>query len=74
MAKVKTKWVCQNCGYETAKYIGRCPDCGEWGTLTEEVEAKQEKESTIHTIKRYKTLKIYSIIITIGFILLAILH
>ncbi len=39
-----------------------------------EVEAKQEKESTIHTIKRYKTLKIYSIIITIGFILLAILH
>ncbi len=38
MAKVKTKWVCQNCGYETAKYIGKCPDCGAWGTLTEEVE------------------------------------
>lgn len=40
MAKVKTKWVCQNCGYETPKYIGRCPDCGNWGTLTEEVEMK----------------------------------
>lgn len=38
MAKVKTKWVRQNCGYETAKYIGKCPDCGAWGTLTEEVE------------------------------------
>ncbi len=40
MAKVKTKWVCQNCGYETAKYIGKCPDCGNWGTLVEEVEVK----------------------------------
>ena len=40
MAKVKTKWVCQNCGYETAKYIGKCPDCNAWGTLVEEIEAK----------------------------------
>ncbi len=40
MAKVKTKWVCQNCGYETAKYIGKCPDCANWGTLVEEVEVK----------------------------------
>ncbi|MBS4759451.1 MAG: DNA repair protein RadA [Clostridium sp.] len=37
MAKLKTKWVCQNCGYETAKYLGKCPDCGQWSTLTEEV-------------------------------------
>lgn len=37
MAKIKTKWVCQNCGYETAKYLGKCPDCGQWGTLVEEV-------------------------------------
>ena len=28
MAKLKTKWICQNCGYETAKYLGKCPDCG----------------------------------------------
>ncbi len=44
MAKVKTKWVCQNCGYESAKYIGKCPDCGSWGTLTEEVEVKQTNQ------------------------------
>ena len=36
--KIKTKWVCQNCGYETLKYLGKCPDCGNWGTLAEEVE------------------------------------
>lgn len=40
MAKVKTKWVCQSCGYETPKYIGKCPDCNSWGTLVEEVEVK----------------------------------
>lgn len=37
MAKLKTKWVCQNCGYETPKYLGKCPDCGKWSTLVEEV-------------------------------------
>ena len=42
MAKVKTKWVCQNCGYETPKYIGKCPDCNNWGTLVEEVEIKTQ--------------------------------
>ena len=28
MAKVKSKWVCQQCGYETAGYLGKCPECG----------------------------------------------
>ena len=41
MAKVKTKWVCQNCGYESLKYIGKCPDCLNWGTLVEETEVKE---------------------------------
>lgn len=38
MAKIKTKWICQNCGYETAKYLGKCPDCGQWNTLVEEIQ------------------------------------
>ena len=50
MAKIKTKWVCQNCGYESAKYIGRCPDCGSWGSLTEETDIKSNKQNT-NTIK-----------------------
>jgi len=36
MAKIKSKWICQNCAYEASGYLGKCPDCGEWGTLTEE--------------------------------------
>ena len=45
MAKIRTKYVCQNCGYETAGYLGRCPECGNWGTFVEEVEAAQAKKS-----------------------------
>ena len=36
MAKVKTKWVCQSCGYESFSYLGRCPDCGNFATFCEE--------------------------------------
>lgn len=36
MVKVKTKYVCQECGYETARYMGKCPECGNWETLIEE--------------------------------------
>ena len=38
MAKVKSKWICSECGYETAGYLGKCPECGSWGSLTEEVQ------------------------------------
>ena len=33
--KVKTAFVCENCGQESAKWIGRCPACGEWNTFKE---------------------------------------
>lgn len=38
MAKKKTKFCCQSCGYESPKWLGRCPGCGEWNTFVEEVE------------------------------------
>ncbi|MGQ4559509.1 DNA repair protein RadA [Levilactobacillus hammesii] len=37
MAKTKTKFVCQNCDYSSPRYLGRCPNCGEWNTMVEEV-------------------------------------
>ena len=39
MAKVKSKWVCQNCGYESAVYLGKCPECLNWGSFVEEVQS-----------------------------------
>ena len=40
MAKIKTKYVCQECGYETSKWLGRCPECTKWNTLVEEIIRK----------------------------------
>lgn len=36
MAKVKSVYFCNNCGYESAKWLGKCPGCGQWNTFTEE--------------------------------------
>ena len=43
MAKAKSKWVCQNCGYETVSYLGRCPECNQFGTFVEEVTSTVSK-------------------------------
>lgn len=41
MAKPKIAYRCQSCGYETAKWLGRCPDCGAWGSVQEEKRAAE---------------------------------
>ncbi|MHB9154547.1 MAG: DNA repair protein RadA [Endomicrobiales bacterium] len=38
-SKIKTIFRCQECGYSSAKWLGRCPDCGKWNTFIEEKEA-----------------------------------
>nr|WP_121269763.1 DNA repair protein RadA [Pedobacter schmidteae] len=40
MAKTKSAYFCQSCGYESAKWLGRCPSCNEWNTFVEEVMEK----------------------------------
>lgn len=47
MAKLKTKFTCTECGYETAKWLGKCPGCQAWNTFVEEVEAPQR--AGVHT-------------------------
>src|SRR5690606_7391815 len=42
MAKIRTSYFCQNCGAESAKWIGKCSSCGEWNTYVEEVVQKEE--------------------------------
>ncbi len=37
---VKTVFTCQSCGYQTPKWLGKCPDCGQWQTLVEEKQSK----------------------------------
>ncbi|HYG58488.1 MAG TPA: DNA repair protein RadA [Symbiobacteriaceae bacterium] len=37
MAKAKTVFICQECGHESARWLGKCPGCGNWNTMVEEV-------------------------------------
>ncbi|MBQ2693300.1 MAG: DNA repair protein RadA [Clostridia bacterium] len=41
-SKMKSLFVCQNCGYENPKWYGKCPQCGEWDTMQEEVRVEQK--------------------------------
>ncbi|MDD3107927.1 MAG: DNA repair protein RadA [Alistipes sp.] len=41
MAKAKKAFFCRNCGYESPKWVGRCPSCGEWSTMVEELVQKE---------------------------------
>jgi len=40
MAKTKSVFVCQNCGVDSPKWIGKCPSCGEWNSYVEEIISK----------------------------------
>lgn len=46
MAKLKSKWVCQSCGYETVSYLGRCPECNKFGTFVEEIISEVKKNES----------------------------
>src|SRR5262245_57564186 len=41
MAKPKTSYVCQQCGYTSPGYLGRCPNCGTWNSLVETIEERR---------------------------------
>lgn len=40
MAKTKSVYICQNCGADSPKWIGKCPSCGEWNSYVEEIVSK----------------------------------
>jgi DNA repair protein RadA/Sms len=44
MAKIKTSFFCNNCGYESTKWLGKCPTCNEWNTFIEEVVEKNKSQ------------------------------
>lgn len=62
MAKIKTRFVCQNCGSVHASWMGRCSDCGEWNTIVEEAYdlkvGSAKKRNNITGAKRLADLEI----------------
>jgi DNA repair protein RadA/Sms len=64
MGKQKTQYVCQQCGAQSAKWIGRCPACGEWNTYQEEIiqvagqrlASGPKTDAKVHSITRIRTI------------------
>lgn len=44
-SQIKSIYTCQNCGYQTPKWMGKCPDCNQWDSLTEEYYTKKNKSA-----------------------------
>lgn len=63
MSKVKTAFFCQNCGYESTKWLGKCPACGQWNTFVEELIQKEEtaKQNDWKDYRDKKTNRIVSL-------------
>jgi DNA repair protein RadA/Sms len=56
--KSSTKYVCQECGYSSPKWLGKCPSCNEWNTMVEEMETPKTKyDSVSHTSNSGQTPK-----------------
>lgn len=53
MAKIKSVYICSECGYESPKWYGKCPSCNEWNTMNEEIVDKSS--STVQKTKRVST-------------------
>ncbi|WP_407720474.1 DNA repair protein RadA [Ruminococcus sp. JE7B6] len=49
MAKIKSVYICSECGYETPKWVGKCPSCGEWNTMNEEIKDTAKAAPAVRT-------------------------
>ena len=47
MARIKTEFVCSECGYRSPKWVGRCLSCGSWNSMVEEVIEEKPKETRV---------------------------
>lgn len=50
--KLKSVYVCKNCGYENPKWYGKCPQCGEWDTMEEVTGVPETKSGAVKSVRR----------------------
>jgi DNA repair protein RadA/Sms len=63
MAKSETSFVCQECGYESPAYMGKCPECGMWNTLREiRFQREKSQNSSVARVQDVKVRKLSEII------------
>lgn len=49
MAKIKSVYICSECGYESPKWYGKCPSCGEWNTMNEEIKDTSKPAAAVRS-------------------------
>ena len=57
MAKQKSVYFCQNCGYESAKWLGKCPSCEQWNTFAEEIVSKTDSKNEWRQESQHRSAK-----------------
>ena len=66
MTKVKTTFICQNCGAQSAQWMGKCKSCGEWNTIVEEVISKpKSSQANWENEKRIESIKLKLLVISL---------
>ncbi len=60
MSKTRIKYICSNCGYESLRWLGKCPECDSWNSFTEEIIEKNPHKNTIYN-KSFSVQKINDI-------------
>ena len=53
--KSKTAYICNECGYKSAKWLGKCPGCNSWNTMEETIIAPEKKTSATKSLMRENT-------------------
>ncbi|MBV6477304.1 MAG: DNA repair protein RadA [Ignavibacteria bacterium] len=51
VSKLKSKYVCQNCGFSSLRWSGKCPECGNWSTMSEEIISIDKRKSPSGSVK-----------------------
>lgn len=64
-SKTKTAYLCSNCGYDSPKWLGRCPSCGEWNTFVEEkIQSSRGKSAKGGLVRSTPPVKLSEIVVT----------
>ncbi len=58
MSKSSSVFVCQNCAFESPKWVGQCPDCGTWNSMEEQVKQVSSKTTGSRSVARAETIKL----------------
>ena len=60
-SKTKSVYICSSCGYETPKWLGKCPECGEWATLEESIKTVETSSSSKQRSGAFKSVTSFSL-------------